>query len=131
MSVVQPVLLFDGDCSFCTSCVEWMRRHIRRLDQTVPYQFADLPALGVTAEQCAMAVQWIGSDGKVRSAHLAVAQVLIDAGTGWAVIGRAMLLPGLRQVSGVVYRWIARNRSRLPGGTPACSIGDHRGIDAR
>jgi len=129
--VAQPVLLFDGDCSFCTSCVEWMRRHIRRLDQTVPYQFADLPALGVTAEQCEQAVQWVGTDHTVRSAHLAVAQVLIDAGKGWALLGRAMLLPGLRQFSGLVYRWIARNRSRLPGGTPACSIGDHRGIDAR
>jgi predicted DCC family thiol-disulfide oxidoreductase YuxK len=131
VNVAQPVLLFDGDCSFCTSCVEWMRRHIRRLDTTVPYQFADLPALGVTSEQCEQAVQWIGADHTVLSAHVAVAQVLIDAGTGWAVIGRGMLLPGLRQLSGVVYRWIARNRFRLPGGTPACAIGDHRGIDAR
>ena len=87
--------------------------------------------VGVTAEQCEQAVQWVGADNKVLSAHIAVAQVLIDAGTGWAGIGRAMLLPGLRQLSGLVYRWIARNRSRLPGGTPACSIADHRGIDAR
>jgi len=95
------------------------------------YQFADLPALGVTPEQCAQSVQWVGVDHTVLSAHLAVAQTLIDAGSGWAVIGRAMRLPGLRQLSGVMYRWVARNRSRLPGGTPACSIHDHRGSDAR
>ena len=126
-----PVLLFDGDCSFCTSCANWARRHIRHLDTMVPYQFADLPALGVTPEQCEQAVQWVGIDHRVLSAHLAVAQTLIDAGQGWAVIGRAMRLPGLRQLSGAVYRWVARNRSRLPGGTPACSIDGRRGSDAR
>jgi predicted DCC family thiol-disulfide oxidoreductase YuxK len=131
MSVARPVLLFDGDCAFCTTCATWMQRHIRRLDSTVPYQMADLDALGVTAEQCERALQWVGADGTVFSAHLAVARVLIDAGKGWAVIGRAMRLPGLRQISGVVYRWIARNRHRLPGGTPACSLEPHRGRDAR
>jgi predicted DCC family thiol-disulfide oxidoreductase YuxK len=131
VSVALPVLLFDGDCSFCTSCANWARRHIRHLDTTTPYQVADLASLGVTAEQCEQAVQWVGVDHTVLSAHLAVAQTLIDAGSGWAVFGRAMRLPGLRQLSGVVYRWVARNRSRLPGGTPACSTQDHRGTDVR
>lgn len=131
MSLALPVLLFDGDCAFCTSCANWARRHIRHLDNTVPYQFADLSTLGVTAEQCEQAVQWVGADHTVLSAHLAVAQTLIDAGKGWAVIGGAMRLPGLRQLSGAVYRWVARNRSRLPGGTPACSIDGRRGSDAR
>jgi predicted DCC family thiol-disulfide oxidoreductase YuxK len=131
VSLALPVLLFDGDCAFCTSCANWARRHIRHLDNTVPYQFADLPALGVTAEQCEQAVQWVGADHTVLSAHLAVAQTLIDAGKGWAVIGGAMRLPGLRRLSGAVYRWVARNRSRLPGGTPACSIDGRRGSDVR
>ena len=32
---------------------------------------------------------------------------------------------GIRAVNtlaGIVYRWVARNRHRLPGGTPACSL---------
>jgi predicted DCC family thiol-disulfide oxidoreductase YuxK len=31
-------------------------------------------------------------------------------------------LPGIRSLAGVIYRWVARNRSRLPGGTPACAV---------
>jgi predicted DCC family thiol-disulfide oxidoreductase YuxK len=131
MSVQRPILLFDGDCAFCTTCANWAKRHIRRLDPIEPYQFADLDALGVTAEQCESAVQLVGSDGTVVSANLAIAQVLIDAGKGWRVIGLAMRLPGLRQVSGLMYRWVARNRHRLPGGTPACSIEARRGSDTR
>jgi hypothetical protein len=49
VSEALPVLLYDGDCAFCTSCVTWMRRRIRRLDATEPYQLTDLDALGVTA----------------------------------------------------------------------------------
>jgi predicted DCC family thiol-disulfide oxidoreductase YuxK len=125
------VLLFDGDCGFCTTCVNWMQRHIRRLDATVPYQQADLDALGVTAAQAEQALQWVAADGTVYSGELAVAHVLIDAGKGWSVIGRAIALPGVRQISGVVYRWVARNRQRLPGGTPACSLDASRRTDAR
>ncbi len=125
------MLLFDGDCAFCTACVTWMRRRIRRLDATTPYQFADLATLGVTAAECEDAVQWVGVDGTVLSAHLAVAQVLIDAGTGWAVLGRAIRLPGVRRISGGVYRWVSRNRHRLPGGTPACALDGRRDGDAR
>lgn len=131
MSTAPPVLLFDGDCAFCTTCINWMQRHIRRLDATVPYQHADLGSLGVSADECERAVQWVGADGTVVSAHLAIAQVLVGAGKGWAVIGRAVRLPGMRQLSGVVYRWISRNRHRLPGGTPACSLDAHRSPDAR
>ena len=29
-------------------------------------------------------------------------------------------LPGLRQIEDAVYRWVARNRGRFPGVTPAC-----------
>ena len=128
---VAPVLLFDGDCGFCTTCVNWGRRHIRRLGATLPYQHADLGSLGISADQCERAVQWVGADGTVLSAHLAIAQTLADAGKGWAVVGRAIRLPGLRQISGVVYRWISRNRHRLPGGTPACDLDAHRSPDAR
>ncbi len=108
-----------------------MQRHIRRLDAAVPYQFAELDTLGVDAAECERALQWVGADGTVLSAQLAVAQVLVGAGKGWAVIGRAIRLPGIRQISGVVYRWISRNRYRLPGGTPACALDAHRSRDAR
>lgn len=131
MSVQRPVLLFDGDCAFCTTCANWGKRHIRGLGPIEPSQLADLDALGVTAAECDAALQWVGADGTVASGHFAVAQALIDAGKGWRVIGRAIRLPGIRQVTGVVYRWVARNRHRLPGGTPACSIEGRRDRDAR
>ena len=41
----------------------------------------------------------------------------------WArPLGAALLLPGVNALAGVVYRWVARNRHRFPGGTPACAM---------
>lgn len=31
-------------------------------------------------------------------------------------------LPGLKQVQDWAYRWVARNRYRMPGATDACAI---------
>ena len=117
-----PALLFDGDCAFCSSSIRWAQRHIKRLPRLVPYQFAELETLGLTVQQCQLAVQWVDADRHVSSAHDAVSQLLRYAGKGWSVIGQAMRLPGIHWLSGVVYRWVARNRHRLPGGTAACAL---------
>lgn len=116
----RPVLVFDGDCAFCTSCVELLGR--LRLDaDIVAWQFTDLGELGLTEQQAADAVRWVEIDGTVRSGHTAVAAALIAAGSVWKLLGRALLLPGISWVAARAYRLVADNRHRLPGGTPACA----------
>jgi predicted DCC family thiol-disulfide oxidoreductase YuxK len=117
---VADTLLFDGDCGFCSSSA----RLAARLAPDVavqPYQQSDLAALDLTAGQCAEALQWVGPGGPAAGAA-AVARLLIAAGKGWAFAGRLLLTPGIRLLAGVVYRAVAANRYRLPGGTPACRV---------
>lgn len=116
----RPVLLFDGDCAFCTSCVGLVEKRIRPDAEIIAWQFADLAELGVSEEQAAEAVQWIRADGGVRSGHEAVAAMLASSGPIWRTIGRILLAPGLSWVAAQAYRLVADNRHRLPGGTPAC-----------
>jgi predicted DCC family thiol-disulfide oxidoreductase YuxK len=80
-----------------------------------------LPELGLTQEQCETAVQFI-EGGRVTSAHVAVARILIYGKKGWAILGYLMLLPGIKQIAGVAYRWVAKNRDRMPGGTAECAL---------
>jgi predicted DCC family thiol-disulfide oxidoreductase YuxK len=122
MPPALPVLVFDGDCAFCSSSVRWIERRIRRHPTLVPYQFAPLDELGLTAEACRDAVQWVGAGGEIRSANRAIAAMLVAAGSGWRLLGHVIDLPVVRSLAGVVYRWVARNRHRLPGGTPACAV---------
>jgi predicted DCC family thiol-disulfide oxidoreductase YuxK len=48
--------------------------------------------------------------------------MLGSAGFGWRIAGRVLLLPGVSWIAARAYRSIARNRHRLPGGTPACQL---------
>lgn len=118
----RPVLVYDGDCALCSSSARALERWIRHRPTVVAWQHAPLVELGLTQDDCETAVQWVEADGTVLSAHLAVARVFVYGGRGWWLIGRFLLLPGVRSVAGIAYRWVARNRHRLPGGTPTCSL---------
>ncbi len=123
-AVSLPLLVFDGDCAFCSSSVRVGSRWIGHMPTVSPYQFTDLARLGLTAEQCEREVQYVARDHSVHSGADAVSALLMGAGRGWWVLGAAMQMPGIHWLSGVAYRWVARNRHRLPGGTPACSLAD-------
>jgi predicted DCC family thiol-disulfide oxidoreductase YuxK len=119
----RPVLVYDGDCAFCTNCARVLER-IGPDAEIVAWQLTDLAELGITAEQAADTVQWVQIDGTVRSGHEAIAAVLNSAGGIWKIIARILLLPGISWIAANVYRLVAANRYRLPGGTPACAVTD-------
>jgi predicted DCC family thiol-disulfide oxidoreductase YuxK len=121
----RPVLLYDGDCAFCTNCAHLLER-IGPDAEVVPWQFSDLAELGVTEEHAVDAVQWVETDGTVRSGHKAIAAVLKTAGPIWRIAGRVLLMPGISWIASRIYRLVARNRYRLPGGTPACAVSPER-----
>jgi len=117
------LLIFDGDCAFCSSCVRAAERALPGELHAVPWQrVSDLSVYGLTPEAAAASVQWVDSSGSLASGHEAVAQVLMAAGGLWWLAGRVMLLPGFSAVAAFVYELVARNRARLPGGTPACML---------
>jgi predicted DCC family thiol-disulfide oxidoreductase YuxK len=116
----RPVLVYDGDCGFCTTCARFLER-IGPDAEIVAWQLTDLAELGVTEERAADAVQWVAVDGTVRSGHEAIAAVLSSAGRIWRLAGRLIVLPGVSWLAARAYRLAADNRYRLPGGTPACA----------
>jgi predicted DCC family thiol-disulfide oxidoreductase YuxK len=119
----RPVLLYDGDCAFCTSCARLIERHIPTTAEVTPWQFADLEALGVSQHDAEASVQWIdlGAGRRLTAAGpAAIARLLVDAGSYWRPLGWLLDRAPVRWIAGPAYRWIARNRHRLPGGTVAC-----------
>lgn len=123
--MAKPVLIYDGDCGVCTKLSRFVTTGVRSnpVDFSVSaYQDADLDALGLTAEQCDEALQWVSSKGTISSAQDAVARVLLAGRLPFKPLGAVILVPGINALAGVVYRWVALNRHRLPGGTPACSL---------
>ena len=124
---MSGTFLFDGDCAFCTSCARFIERWIRTPARVQPWQMADLDSLRVTAAQCEESVQWSEPGHEPVPGPLAIAALLRSA-VGWSgrfiwrPAGRLLGLPPVLALAWPLYRWVARNRSRLPGGTAACAV---------
>ncbi|MFI6845741.1 DUF393 domain-containing protein [Kitasatospora sp. NBC_00085] len=134
-AVKDPVLVFDGDCAFCTTCKGWAERYLRQTLasggwEAVPFQFADLAELDALAgghgevswERAEREVLWVTPAGRVYGGAQAVARLLMRSGGAWAYLGGLLALAPVRPLAAVVYRWVAKNRHRMPGGTPACAL---------
>ncbi|MEV4479492.1 thiol-disulfide oxidoreductase DCC family protein [Micromonospora coxensis] len=118
----RSTFVYDGDCAFCTRCAEFIERRIPTTARVVPWQFADLDALGLTEAECEEAVQWVGVDGSRAAGPDAIARLLGDSGALWRVAGAGLRIPPVRLAAWPAYRWVASNRHRLPGGTAACAV---------
>jgi predicted DCC family thiol-disulfide oxidoreductase YuxK len=116
----RPVLLFDGDCGFCTRSAGWLSR-LGIGAEVIAWQLAEIEQYGISAEQAMTAVQWVDIDGTVRHGHEAIAAALSQGGFALRVPGKLMVLPGIDALSSLTYRLVARYRYRLPGGTPTCA----------
>jgi predicted DCC family thiol-disulfide oxidoreductase YuxK len=113
------VLVFDGECGFCTRALGW----IRLLDgearlTTVPLQGAGVPErIGTTAARCRETVH-LEVDGTLHTGADAVNLALAVA------LRRSFpqrLYAHTAALQERVYDWVSRNRGRLPGTTPWCT----------
>ncbi|MFC9439000.1 thiol-disulfide oxidoreductase DCC family protein [Nocardia sp. NPDC057030] len=118
----RPLVIFDGDCAFCTSSVDFIRTRIRPDVDFAPRQRLDLAALGLTEDQAEQAVQWIDGAGSRAAGARAFALLLRRATRPWRAVGALMLVPPVSWLAAGLYRLVAENRHRLPGGTPACAL---------
>jgi len=119
---VRPVFLFDGDCAFCSASARFVERWIPTPALVIPWQHADLAALGVTRQACADAVQWIGSEGIALTGPVAIGALLRSSNLFWRPLGWLLALRPVLALAWPVYGWVSRNRHRLPGGSPACAV---------
>ena len=116
----EALIIYDGDCGFCSASARWLRRHVQPRAQLVPWQELDLAALSLTAEQCTTSVQWVGPAGQRADQSAAVAAALRSGRQPWASVGGLLGQEWLRPLADKAYRFVARHRGRLPGATDAC-----------
>jgi predicted DCC family thiol-disulfide oxidoreductase YuxK len=119
---MDRILFYDGDCGICARSV----RFLMKRDSRQRLRFA--PLQGVTAQsvlpeglrrELSTAV-YRQSEHKTYLRSDAVLHAIIDTGSAWRLIAKALLwLPrGLRDAC---YNWVARNRDKLSPKS-ACSI---------
>jgi predicted DCC family thiol-disulfide oxidoreductase YuxK len=113
----KPLLLYDGDCSFCTGWATWVAAKADGSVRTAAWQSLDrteLAAFGLTADDAASAAWWIDEHGRRSRAHLAIARALAAGHGTPAAVGRLLLVPPFRWAAAAGYPLVARWRNRLP-----------------
>jgi predicted DCC family thiol-disulfide oxidoreductase YuxK len=121
--VGPPVLLFDGDCAFCSSCARWLQRRVATPTRLAAWQHTDIGTLGVTVAEADESVVMVGVDLRRTHGPEAIASLLrTSTSSAWRAAGVALGLRPVLAVAWPIYRFIGRNRHRLPGGTPQCSL---------
>jgi predicted DCC family thiol-disulfide oxidoreductase YuxK len=118
----KPLLVYDGDCGFCTKSARWLARRLPEPAVARPGQALDLAELGLTDADVAAAAWWIEADGTRRRGHAAIGRALAAGGGLWGVVGRVLLVPPVSSLARPVSALVARNRSKMPGGSDACDL---------
>lgn len=118
----RPLLIYEGDCGFCNRCARFIARRMPTKAEIKPSQRVNLEAYGVTEARARYEIVWVAVDGRLSGGVQAIARLLIDCGGAWAPLGHLLRLPPFRWLAHGVYRLVAQNRSRLPGGGPSCGV---------
>jgi predicted DCC family thiol-disulfide oxidoreductase YuxK len=121
-SVIGPLLVYDGECGFCSRTAHWVADGLPVGTRVEPWQSLPIADLGLSEHDVTTAAWWIDESGRRHRGSRAVARALA-AGRGWRrVAGRLLLLPPLSWLAVPVYELVARNRGRLPGAADLCRV---------
>lgn len=111
----RPVVIYDGDCSFCRKQVQRIQRRAQpETFEFTPLQNAELidrfPQL--YGEDLEAALHVVTTDGQVHTADAAVYHIarLLPGYNRWTWLYH---VPGMRPIFRAIYRWISDHRARL------------------
>ncbi|MEO0493614.1 MAG: DCC1-like thiol-disulfide oxidoreductase family protein [Actinomycetota bacterium] len=128
------LLIFDGDCGFCTSSAGWIERRLPDDVRVAPWQILELDEYGLTEDDVTTAAYWVDEAGTNYRGHLGIGKSLIAAGGIWTVPGHLIVRPPVSWLAKPIYGWIAKNRHLMPGASEACRVdlsGSAGGAEAR
>jgi predicted DCC family thiol-disulfide oxidoreductase YuxK len=117
-----PVLVFDGDCAFCTTWVNRLEAWLPRPVRSVPWQWSDLEALGLTPEDVRDFAWYLTPKHSYAGAMAFAAMLRAQPRIGLRFAGTLLATAPFSVIAALGYNAIAKYRHRLPGGTPACAV---------
>jgi len=117
-----PVLIFDGDCGFCTASAQLARRLVEPRLRISPWQQSDLsPAARSRAQEEVLLLDAAGK--RIWGGADAIAVLLMAARSPlWAPFGWLLRSAPVHPLGAAAYRWVSRHRHLMPGTTPACRL---------
>ena len=123
------VLIYDGDCQFCQLSLDFGIKNLRIFPQYVAFQKIDPKTFGLTAQQVRSQI-WLAQRSPASAAalggHLAAGAILkLQPSRILRLLGWLASTRPTSWAADLLYKLIAANRHRLPGGSRACKIEDN------
>ena len=124
--MTKYLVIYDGDCGFCESTVNLIKRldWLRKFD-FVPFQkdsvFKEYKQL--TAEMCKKEIFLVKPNGSYFGGYDAFRIVFVFLPLTF-VLSWIFFLPGVTQAGRLLYKVIAENRHRIKIGSNVCKPGD-------
>lgn len=115
------LLIFDGDCGFCTTAARKFADFAGESAEVAPWQSLRLGDYGLTEDECSSAAYWV-QDGQSYRGTEAFAQALQVCNLPLRIVGKIMSVPPVSWLARAVYPIVAKYRYKLPGATDACRI---------
>ncbi|MGI9603054.1 MAG: thiol-disulfide oxidoreductase DCC family protein [Acidimicrobiales bacterium] len=118
----RSVLLYDGDCGFCTRSATFIGDRLAPPGQALPWQRVDLARYGLETDAVADASYWIDQHGRPHRGAAAITGALAAGTGGWSRVAWAFDRAPLSWLAAAVYPLVVRFRHRLPGSSDRCAV---------
>jgi predicted DCC family thiol-disulfide oxidoreductase YuxK len=123
------VLIYDGDCQFCQLSLEFGIKNLRIFPPYVAFQKINPQDFGLSEKQVRSQI-WLAQKAPANTSalggHLAAGAILkLQPSRLLRFLGWLASTPPTSWAASLLYKVIAANRHRLPGGSRACKIEDN------
>jgi predicted DCC family thiol-disulfide oxidoreductase YuxK len=106
------VLVYDGDCEFCSRMARWVTRRDRgaRMSVLASQEPGVVDGFLLTREEVGRAAWAVEPGGRRFEGAAAISRVLRELGGGWAVVGSLYLFAPVGWLEDRYYARVARRR---------------------
>ncbi|MFQ6849594.1 DUF393 domain-containing protein [Streptomyces sp. 35M1] len=119
----RTVLAFDGDCGFCQAAVRQIQLRAQPRTAAVAWQALPPELTQPHLDRLNREVLLFDGGRVCVGGVAALAGFLGSSPTRtYRGVGRFLRMPLIRPAANLIYRWVARNRQRMPGGTATCAV---------
>jgi predicted DCC family thiol-disulfide oxidoreductase YuxK len=116
------IIVYDGDCAFCTHWVKRLQNWLPVFPTATASQQLALDSLGLSLQDVTD-YAWYITPTHHYAGHLAASALLRIQPRWWLrFLGHLIATPPFSVLASVSYRLVAKNRGKLPGGTPRCDV---------
>ena len=113
MSAYRLILVYDGECEFCTRLALWVERHDRagRIEVKPNQEPGLIEQLGLSREEVVRASWAVEPGGRRLEGAAGINRVLGELGGGWRVLASLYGVAPIRWVEDRYYRRVSRRRA--------------------